>query len=339
MQMNASYLVTDPKGALIGSTAWMFQAVGYRIRKFDLVRMETSSHYNPLAYVRTDIDVLAIVECLITNTTGDVEHTGDPFWENAERLLYTVLIAYLIHHCLPEGLSLPGMLTLLSLAEACEGNESHMSPLDLLFRELETGKRLVSAKDEQPFDESSRAFAAMVVILTTLLVLARNACADITGDINNWLVELLRDAANWMFLKQAEVLKGIGCDGILGADFNSMLTTSGSVSMYGIAHGVWKVAILPIGCGVLSLVFTVKLIQISQRVDGNAYMPGVKEVVFLLVFFAVFLFLIQHTFELMQSITEEPLGMVSRGSRSSSEGRDGGWLLDELRMAGWAILL
>ena len=158
MQMNASYLVTDPKGTLIGSTGWMFQAAGYRIRNFDLVRMEASSHYNPLAYVRSDIDVLAIVECLITNTTGDAEHTGDPFWENAERLLYTALIAYLVHHCPPEDRSLPGMLTLLSLAEAREGNESYMSPLDLLFHELETGKRLVSAKDEQPFDENSRAF-------------------------------------------------------------------------------------------------------------------------------------------------------------------------------------
>lgn len=128
MQMNASYLVTDPKGTLIESTGWMFEAAGYRIRNFDLVRMETSSHYNPLAYVRTDVDVLAIVECLITNTTGDAEHTGDPFWENAERLLYTALIAYLIHHCPPEDRNLPGMLTLLSLAEAREGNESYMSP-------------------------------------------------------------------------------------------------------------------------------------------------------------------------------------------------------------------
>lgn len=148
------------------------------------------------------------------------------------------------------------------------------------------------------------AFAMTLALLTVLLVPAHSAYADIAGDINNWLAELLRDAANWMFSKQADVLKGIGYDGILGADFSSMLTTSGSVSMYDIAHGVWRVAILPIGCGVLSLVFTVKLIQISQRVDGNASMPGVKEVVFLLVFFAVFLFLIQHSFELMQSIYE-----------------------------------
>ena len=61
--------------------------------------------------------------------------------------------------------------------------------------------------------------------------------------------------------------------------------------MYDIARGVWDAAVLPIGCGVLGLVFTVKLIQISQRMDGNASFPGVKEVVFLLVFFAVFLFL------------------------------------------------
>lgn len=148
------------------------------------------------------------------------------------------------------------------------------------------------------------ALAATLLFLSALLIPAQPAYADIAGDINDWLAGMLRDASNWMFSKQADVLKGIGYDGILGADFDSMLTTSGNVSMYDIAHGVWKVAILPIGCGVLSLVFTVKLIQISQRIDGNASMPGVKEVVFLLVFFAVFLFLIQHSFELMQSIYE-----------------------------------
>ncbi len=159
MQMNSSYLVTDPKGTLIGSTGWMFEEAGYRIRSFDLVRMGASSRYNPLAYVRSDVDVLSLVECLIANTAGDAEHAGDPFWENAERLLYTALIAYLVHHCPPKDRTLPGMLTLLSLAEAREGNESYMSPLDLLFLELETGKRLVAESDPEPFDEESRAFS------------------------------------------------------------------------------------------------------------------------------------------------------------------------------------
>ncbi|MBQ1840296.1 MAG: type IV secretion system protein, partial [Atopobiaceae bacterium] len=83
-----------------------------------------------------------------------------------------------------------------------------------------------------------------------------------------------------------------------------MLGNAGTVTMYSIARGVWEVAILPIGCGVLSFVFTVQLIKISQKMDGNASMPGVKEVVFLLVFFAVFLFIIQNSFDIMQSIYE-----------------------------------
>ena len=91
---------------------------------------------------------------------------------------------------------------------------------------------------------------------------------------------------------------------MLSANFTQMLGSAGSVTMYDIVHGVWEVAILPIGCGVLSFVFTVQLIKISQRMDGNAAMPGVKEVIFLLVFFAVFLFLVQNSFAIMQAIYE-----------------------------------
>ena len=113
---------------------------------------------------------------------------------------------------------------------------------------------------------------------------------------------MLRDCCNWIFANQINMLKSIGYDGILAAGFDSMLGTAGNTTMYSLVHGVWQVAILPIGCGVLGFVFTIKLIQISQKMDGNASLPGVKEVVFLLVFFAVFLFLIQNSFDLMASI-------------------------------------
>ena len=146
------------------------------------------------------------------------------------------------------------------------------------------------------------AFATTLLMLAVLFLPAAPAYASIADDVNAWLAGLLRDACNWMFTNQVAVLSSIGYDGIIGADFSQMLTTAGDVSMYDIAHGVWDVAVLPIGCGVLSLVFTVKLIQISQRMDGNASFPGVKEVVFLLVFFAVFLFLIQNSFELMEAV-------------------------------------
>jgi len=46
--------------------------------------------------------------------------------------------------------------------------------------------------------------------------------------------------------------------------------------------------------------------------DGNASMPGVKEVVFMLVFFAVFLFLIQNSFEIMRAVYEVTRLAISR---------------------------
>lgn len=148
------------------------------------------------------------------------------------------------------------------------------------------------------------AFAITLAVLAALLVPAQPAWASIADDINSWLCGVLRDWCNWIFGAQTDVMRSLGAEGVLSAPFATMLTTAGDVSMYDIARGVWQVAIVPIGCGVLGLVFTLKLIEISQRMDGNQAMPGVKEVVFLLVFFAVFLFLIQNSFELMQAIYE-----------------------------------
>ena len=148
------------------------------------------------------------------------------------------------------------------------------------------------------------ALAATLALLAATLLAPTPAYASIEDDVNGWMCGVLRDCANWIFGAQAKVLASIGVDGVLSAPFETMLGSAGSASLYGIAHGVWQTAVLPIGCGVLSLVFTVQLIHISQRMDGNASMPGVKEVVFLLVFFAVFLFIIQNSFDIMQSIYE-----------------------------------
>ncbi len=143
---------------------------------------------------------------------------------------------------------------------------------------------------------------ATLILLAATLIPCQSAYASIADDINGWLCGILRDCCNWIFGVQVDVMKSIGYSGILGADFEHMLGASGSVSMNDIAHSVWQVAILPIGCGVLSLVFTIKLIQTSQRMDGTQSLPGVKDVVFMLVFFAVFLFLIQNSFEIMKAI-------------------------------------
>ena len=165
---------------------------------------------------------------------------------------------------------------------------------DVAVRALESRRRRVFAVS------AATAFA----LCALLLVPAQPAYADIAGDVNEWLCGLLRDCCNWMFKAQTGVLRSIGANGILSADFAHMLTSSSDLTMHDVARGVWQVAILPIGCGVLGLVFTLKLIEISQRMDGSQSLPGVKEVVFLLVFFAVFLFLIQNSFDLMASIYE-----------------------------------
>ena len=144
-------------------------------------------------------------------------------------------------------------------------------------------------------------FVATLALLAATALAPTPAYASISDDVNEWMCGVLRDCANWIFGAQAKVLASIGVDGVLSAPFETML---GSASLYGIAHGVWQSAVLPIGCGVLSLVFTVQLIHISQRMDGNASMPGVREVVFLLVFFAVMLFLVQNSFELMRALYE-----------------------------------
>ncbi|MDU6011707.1 MAG: conjugal transfer protein TrbL [Slackia sp.] len=148
------------------------------------------------------------------------------------------------------------------------------------------------------------AFAGTLLVATVLFGMPDFAFAAIADDINDWLCGLLRDTCNWIFNSQVEMLKSIGIDGVLSANFTQMLGSAGSVTMYDVVHGVWEVAILPIGCGVLSFVFTVQLVKISQRMDGNAAMPGVKEVISLLVFFAVFLFLVQNSFAIMQAIYE-----------------------------------
>ena len=158
------------------------------------------------------------------------------------------------------------------------------------------------------------AFAGSLAICTALLALPGFAYADIADDINSWLCGILRDTCNWIFNSQVDMLRGIGTEGVLSASFAQMLGSAGSVTMFDIVHGVWQVAILPIGCGILGFVFTVQLIKISQRMDGNASMPGVKEVVFLLVFFAVFLFLIQNSFELMRAVYEVTRLAISRVS-------------------------
>lgn len=159
LQLNADFFITDPKGTLIHDMGWVFEDAGYDVKTFDTIDFSRSMRFNPVAYARDERGILKLVECLMSNTTGDDQHAGDPYWEKAERLLYTALLGYLVAHCPEEDRNVEGLITLLSLADAREEDEDWKSPLDMLFDELETGMRLVPAAADGSYDEQDRGFA------------------------------------------------------------------------------------------------------------------------------------------------------------------------------------
>lgn len=142
MQLNTSYFITDPKGTLLKDSGFLFTDNGYTVKSFNTINLDESMHYNPLKYVKSDTDILSFVNCYIMNTNGEGKAV-DPFWENSERMLYTALIALLRDWFPPEDYNLPSLLTLLSMAEARENDENYKSPLDLLFLQIEEGKRYI----------------------------------------------------------------------------------------------------------------------------------------------------------------------------------------------------
>lgn len=142
LQANASFFVTDPKGTLIREMGSALAELGYEIRAFDTIDFTRSMRFNPIAYIRDEAGVIRFARGIVANTEGDAGHKGDPYWEKAERLVYTALTAYLVMHCEPADRNLDGLLTLLSLADARD-DPGYMSPLDMVFRELETGERYV----------------------------------------------------------------------------------------------------------------------------------------------------------------------------------------------------
>ncbi len=163
MQLSGNYFLTDPKGTLLAECGHLFADSGYEVRLFATVPalFGQSLCYNPLAYVRTDAEVLSFVGCLIANVNGKRDGgSEDPFWENAEKLLLVALVAFLRDWMAPEDYTLPNVLYLLSLAEAREDDEGFQSALDLLFAQIETGRRYRPREgfelERQPYDEASR---------------------------------------------------------------------------------------------------------------------------------------------------------------------------------------
>jgi len=131
-----SFVITDPKGSVLIECGNALQHYGYRIKVFNTINFKKSMHYNPFAYIHSEKDILKLVTTLMANTQGESKG-GDQFWEKAEKLLYTALIAY-IHFVAPkEEQNFATLITLLNAMEVREDDETFENPVDLMFKALE----------------------------------------------------------------------------------------------------------------------------------------------------------------------------------------------------------
>jgi type IV secretion system protein VirD4 len=147
MQLNSNYFITDTKGTTVREVGHMFEKAGYDIAYFDTINPARSGHYNPFAYIKTELQILTFTECFIENTTGNPNETGDPFWPKAERCGITMHVSYLLNHCEKADCNMRGLITLMSLMDCRDDDKSYMSPLDMLYFELETGLRYVKLSE------------------------------------------------------------------------------------------------------------------------------------------------------------------------------------------------
>ncbi|MBE5839276.1 VirD4-like conjugal transfer protein, CD1115 family [Butyrivibrio sp.] len=136
LQMHSSYVITDPKGDLILKTGATLKKHGYDVKVFNTINFKKSMHYNPLRYIHSEKDILKLVNALISNTKGEGK-SGDEFWTKAETLLYTAYIGYIYYVAPYEEQNFNTLLELINASDVREDDEDYMSPVDMLFRDLE----------------------------------------------------------------------------------------------------------------------------------------------------------------------------------------------------------
>ena len=135
LQCHSSYVVTDPKGSIVVECGNALLKNGYKVRILNTINFKKSMRYNPFAYIHEEKDILKLVTTLMTNTKGEGQG-GDPFWDKAERLLLTSLIAYLHYEAPAEEQNFATLLEMLNTMQVSEEDEDYQNPVDLLFEDL-----------------------------------------------------------------------------------------------------------------------------------------------------------------------------------------------------------
>ena len=130
-----SFVVTDPKGTLVLECGKLLRRKGYKVKIFNTINLKKSMHYNPLAYVHDEKDILKLVTGLIANTKGD-QKGGDQFWEQAETLLLLALLSFICTQAPENERNLGTLLEMLNAMEVRDNEQTFKNAVDLMFDDL-----------------------------------------------------------------------------------------------------------------------------------------------------------------------------------------------------------
>ena len=164
LQAHSSYVVVDPKGGVLGQVGSFLQKRGYKIKVFNSIDFSKSMHYDPLAYIKTEADILKFVNALISNTKGEGKE-GDPFWTKAETLLYCALLGYIIFEGAEEDRNLNTLVDMISGMDVKEDDEDFLNAVDYMFKGLEQRKpNCFAVKQYKKYKLSSGKTAKSILI-------------------------------------------------------------------------------------------------------------------------------------------------------------------------------
>ena len=175
MECNCSYIIADPKGEILRKTGGLLEKEGYEICVLNLVDLEKSDCYNPIAYLRSDHDALKLVTNLIKNTNEKGQKSSDPFWDKSEAAILQAFILYLLHEAPASEQNFSTVMYMIENAAASEEDESYKSPMDLLFDDLERkNPEHIALKMYKVFKQAAGKTAKSILVSTAVRLAAFN---------------------------------------------------------------------------------------------------------------------------------------------------------------------
>ena len=132
--------MTDENGNVVRDKNGNVVYEPYRIKVLNTINFKKSMHYNPFAYIRSETDILKLVNTLIVNTKGEGSQATEDFWVKAEKLLYQAYIGYIWYECVEEEQNFNTLIDMINASETREDDEEFKNAVDLMFEELEERK-------------------------------------------------------------------------------------------------------------------------------------------------------------------------------------------------------